>query len=178
MVLDGKRNSKWADMRTTLLESIHHLPDSKETPEDRMNLLWSLNVGAEIASHTRVIRVTEKTLVVEVAGEEWISPLKSLEKKILRTIKEHLHQENLSRIRYHVREEPRPSQIRGEYKSKPKARKTLPTMTSIPPNAELNNIQDADLRATLTRLAGKFRFLSLLMVSSLVTLCLVAFEQF
>jgi len=171
MVLDGKKKSKWADMRTTLLESLNQLPDSGEPPEDRMNFLWNLTVGSEIATHTRVIRVTEKTLVVEVTGREWIQPLKSLERKILVTLRDHLHPANLTRIRYHVNEAPWPAQKHGEHISKPKPRKTLPTMTSIPPNTELKNIQDTELRATLSRLAGKFRFLSLLMVSVLISNC-------
>jgi hypothetical protein len=59
-------------MGDVLAESIKSLPETPESEFDRINLLWSLVVGEEIGSRSRVVKVTKSTLFVEVIGHEWV----------------------------------------------------------------------------------------------------------
>ncbi|MDH5790504.1 MAG: DUF721 domain-containing protein, partial [Nitrospinota bacterium] len=70
-------------MGDVLAESIKLLPETPESEFDRINLLWSLVVGEEIGSRSRVVKVTKSTLFVEVIGHEWVPVVHTYERKIL-----------------------------------------------------------------------------------------------
>ena len=59
------------------------LPETPDSELNRINLLWSLVVGEEIANRSRVLQVVKDTLIVEVKGQEWLPVVHTYEWKIL-----------------------------------------------------------------------------------------------
>ena len=70
-------------MGDVLAESIKSLPATPDLELDRINLLWSLVVGEEIGSRSRVVKTAKGTLFVEVKGQEWVPVVHTYERKIL-----------------------------------------------------------------------------------------------
>lgn len=94
----GKKPA-WSGMRQALYGSLQEV--CATNPEHKLNrvaLLWPMVVGQEIAMRTRVHRLTEKTLFVEVEGQEWLPVVKSLESKILTEINQNNDFASFTRI--------------------------------------------------------------------------------
>lgn len=64
---------------------------------------WSAAVGKKIAAHTRAVRVTGTTLIVEVEDAVWERQLSALTPQILRNIEKSIGAGKVARVEYHVR---------------------------------------------------------------------------
>jgi tetratricopeptide (TPR) repeat protein len=154
-------------MGEVLAESIQSLPDTLDPDADlnRINLLWSLVVGEEIGSRSRVVRMVKHTLFVEVTGQEWVPVLNTYEWKILAKLNKIFDSKSFKEIMV--------TQVQGTPVSSNK-----PLKISAPPSRnkpmdkhlvareeDLKPILDPELRERLSRLSTKFRFVALALVS-------------
>ena len=84
MIKKQDLNKNWSDLSSVLFES---LPESLQ--DDQLEWLsyhWNLVVGKEIADISSIDKITKSTLYIRVQGEEWLSVLESLKKKIIQEI--------------------------------------------------------------------------------------------
>ena len=84
MIRKQDLNKNWSDLSSVLFES---LPESLQ--DDQLEWLsyhWNLVVGKEIADISSIDKITKSTLHIRVQGEEWLSALESLKKKIIQEI--------------------------------------------------------------------------------------------
>jgi predicted nucleic acid-binding Zn ribbon protein len=84
MIKKQDLNKNWSDLSSVLFES---LPESLQ--DDKLEWLsyhWNLVVGKEIADISSIDKITKSTLYIRVQGEEWLSVLESLKKKIIQEI--------------------------------------------------------------------------------------------
>ncbi|MCF8721974.1 DciA family protein [Nitrospina gracilis] len=164
---DGSgRTHRWASIRNILPDVLTAIPEQgDEDMTERIGFVWEVLVGEKLACHTRIIRVTEKTLFVQVDGPEWLAPLKALDTRILEGLNRSLRTSRFTRIHYDIRPETQPSSS----KRKPKRMRNTPLPNAnptLPVGADsLDRIQDPALKETLTRLAHKFRFVALALIA-------------
>lgn len=148
-------------MRQALYGSLQGV--SAADPEQKLNrvsLLWPIVVGQEMALRSRLVRLTEKTLYVEVEGQEWVPVLKSLESKILREINQHSDLASFTRIA--LAAVPVRKVSKKANQSSP-ASKKLYRGPAVKGNLEM--IKDLDLRNSLERIGRKMRFVTLILLA-------------
>lgn len=93
------RNPTWSGIRQALYGSLKEVNAADPAHQlNRVALLWPIVVGQELALRSRLVRLTEKTLYVEVEGQEWVSVLKSLESKILAEVNKNSDLASFTRI--------------------------------------------------------------------------------
>ena len=84
MIRKQDLNKNWSDLSSVLFES---LPESLQDDKlERLSYHWNLVVGKEIADISSIDKITKSTLHIRVQGEEWLSALESLKKKIIQEI--------------------------------------------------------------------------------------------
>ena len=84
MIKKQDLNKNWSDLSSVLFES---LPESLQDDQlEWMSYHWNLVVGKEIADISSIDKITKSTLYIRVQGEEWLSVLESLKKKIIQEI--------------------------------------------------------------------------------------------
>jgi tetratricopeptide (TPR) repeat protein len=152
-------------MGDVLAESIQSLPETPDSELNRINLLWSLVVGEEIANRSRVLQVVKDTLIVEVIGKEWVPVVHTYEWKILAKLNKIVDSKGFTEI------------IVKQGKGIP-MQSSKPLKISAPPShtqpmdkqtvdreEHLKTISDPELRERLASLSSKLRFVSLAWVS-------------
>lgn len=160
-----RRPEKWTSLRSVLPELLHDVPEQPDDHIDRIGFLWEILVGEKLASHTRITRVTDKTLTVQVDGREWLAPLKALESKILDGLHASLKRSRFTRIHYDIGpaappRSPTRKPIRMLKTQTPASNPSAPVPVASP-----DAVRDPALRDTLNRLAHKLRFVALAMVA-------------
>ncbi|CAI2719605.1 DciA family protein [Nitrospina watsonii] len=157
------RPERWATLRNVLPDLLTAIPEQQdEDVTERIGFVWEILVGEKLAGHTRITRVTEKTLFVQVDGPEWLAPLKALDTRILEGLNRSLRTSCFTRIHYDIRPETQPPSSnkrkpkRMRHTQLPEANPTLPVDVG-----SLDRIADPALKETLTGLAHKFRFVAL-----------------
>ncbi len=154
-------------MGEVLAETIKSLPDP-ETPDsdlNRINLLWSIVVGDEIGSRSRVTKVAESTLFVEVYGKEWVPVVRTYERKILLKLNKMFDSKGFIGIMV--------KQVEGIpiNSNKPLKISASPSQNqpmdkhAVAREEHLKPIPDPELRERLARLSTKLRFVALAWVS-------------
>lgn len=152
-------------MGEVLAESIQSLPETPDSELNRINLLWSLVVGEEIAHRSRVLQVVKDTLIVEVKGQEWLPVVHTYEWKILAKLNKIVDSKGFTEIIVKQGEGIPPQS------SKPLKISASPSHTqpmdkqTVDREEHLKTISDPELRERLTSLGNKLRFMSLAWVS-------------
>lgn len=160
-----KKSFGWSSMGDVLAESIKLLPETPESEFDRINLLWSLVVGEEIGSRSRVVKVTKSTLFVEVIGHEWVPVVHTYERKILAKLNKTFDSKSFMEIIVRqVDDLPANSNKPLKISVAPSHNKSMDNQT-VAQEEHLQTIADPELRERLVRLSTKFRFVALAMVS-------------
>ena len=161
----NKKTFGWSSIDEVLAESIKSLPETSGPDLDRINLYWSLVVGAEIGSRSRVTKVTKSTLFVEVNGAEWVSVLRSYQRKILNKLNKIVDSKGFTVIIIKMVDDipihPGPSQ---KVSVTPSRRQPM-DKHAMAREEHLKPISDPELRERLSRLNAKLRFVSLVLVS-------------
>ncbi|NIQ01477.1 MAG: DUF721 domain-containing protein, partial [Nitrospinaceae bacterium] len=164
---ENRGPSGWNAINRVMAEAIKHLPESPEDPLGPLNLRWSLAVGEEMAARSRVVGRTAKTLVVEVAGNEWIPVFKSYDKKIREKLNKMFDIKGVTSIKYKLAAKI-PQPIPQTVKIQTANTYDRPMNVNYDPEeASLTSIQDSQLRDSLVRLSGKFRFISVVLAGLL-----------
>ena len=152
-------------MGEVLAESIKSLPETPDLELNRINLLWSLAVGEEIGSRSRVTQAVKGTLFVEVQGQEWVPVVRTYERKILAKLNKIFDSKGFMEII--VR------QVEGipikpnkplKISASPSHNQPMDKQT-VAREEYLKPIADPELRERLSRLSNKLRFVSLAWVS-------------
>ena len=152
-------------MGDVLAESIQSLPEAPESELNRINLLWSLVVGEEIANRSRVLLVVKDTLIVEVRGKEWVPVVLTYEWKILAKLNKIVDSKGFTEIIV-KQGEGLPIQTNKPLKISAPTRHTEPMdKHTVDREEHLQTISDPELRERLASLASKLRFVSLAWVS-------------
>lgn len=165
-----RSGTHWVDMKTLIPEVLKSVPSQRDNMLEWISLHWSLSVGKEIARISRVEKESEKTLNVLVAGEEWLSTLKGMEKKILSELNGRFGRTRFSRIYFKTGEVmlKEPALTPSPEKSGASSDNPHKSQTH---KADLSLIKDPDLRKTLNRLSKKFRFTAMVLVSVFLSSC-------
>ena len=152
-------------MGDVLAQSINSLPDAPDSELNRINLLWSLAVGEEIGSRSRVTNVGKDTLFVEVMGPEWVPVVRTYEWKILAKLNKMLDSKGFKEIIVRqVENIPINSSKPLKISATPSQSQPMDKQT-VAREEHLKPISDPELRDRLTRLGSKLRFVSLAWVS-------------
>ncbi len=169
MQASPRRAKRWTSFRHLLPGVLNDLPEDPDQPEQRLQAIWVTVVGRQLAAHSRVRRVTDKTLFVQVEAEAWRTALKSLETRVLHSINRTRSGTPLTTVRY---------QIENNMTETPTTMNTpilissQPRPQSQPPeDLHLEPVQDPELKATLGRLAEKLRFVSVAFLAVLLANC-------
>ncbi len=149
-------------MRQALYGSLKEFPADPAHKLNRVALLWPMVVGQEIAMRTRLHRLTEKTIFVEVEGQEWVPVVKSLESKILAEIKKNSDFSSFTRIALEAVPASKTPKKVNESSSAPKHPYRGPAV-----KGNLEMIKDLDLRNSLERIGHKLRFVTLILLGSI-----------
>lgn len=88
----------WSGIRAVLSDSLKQIDIDPKDSLDWVSFCWGFTVGKEIASVSRVTKVSPKSLYVDVAGEEWLPALKGLKEGIIEEMRKQAGCEKLSRI--------------------------------------------------------------------------------
>ncbi len=152
-------------MGEVLAESIKSLPATPDSELNQINLLWSLVVGEEIGSWSRVVKVAKSTLFVEVKGQEWVPVLHTYERKILAKLNKMFDSKGFKEIIV--------KQVEGVpiHSNKPLKISASPSYNqpmdknTVAREEHLKPITDPELRERLARLSTKLRFVALALVS-------------
>lgn len=163
MSAGNSRPEKWTALRSVLPELLQDIPEQTGDPLERIGYLWEILVGEKLAGHTRITKVTEKTLTVQVDGHEWLGPLKTLEKQILDGLHSAIKRSRFTRIHYEIGPvSPRTRSLnRKPIRMSTTHTPTIPHTPAPVDTASLERIRDPELRGTLRRLAHKLRFVAL-----------------
>jgi tetratricopeptide (TPR) repeat protein len=160
-----KKYFGWSSMGEVLAESIKSLPEAPDSDLNRINLLWSLVVGEEIASRSRVINAAKSTLFVEVKGQEWVPVVHTYERKILAKLNKIFDSKAFMEIIVkQVEGIPINSNKPLQISASPSRNQPMDKHTVVR-EEYLKPIQDPELRERLSRLSTKLRFVSLALVS-------------
>ena len=152
-------------MGEVLAESIKSLPETPESDFDRINLLWSLVVGEELGSRSRVVKTTKSALYVEIKGQEWVPVLHTYERKILIKLNKIFDSKRFMEIIVNqVEDLPIISNKPLKISAPPSHNKSMDNQT-VAREEHLKPIADPELRERLARLGTKFRFVALALVS-------------
>ena len=98
MRLDKKNQTVFSSMREILFSSIPEIGQNTMPLHQRINFYWNLTVGPKIASVSRVQRLENKTLHIEVEDDGWKMALHPLKKKILEEINQRDYKIQISKI--------------------------------------------------------------------------------
>ena len=156
-------------MSQVLSGLVREIPAPAEDPLAWARMQWDLVVGRDLAQVTRLRRITAKTLYVDVAGPEWLAPLKTLEPRLLASMKPRLGA--FSRLVCRVVDSPEPAPAPQPAGPPETPAAAAESRDDAPDVKGLQMIQDAHLRNTLGRIARRLQFgaaflgLSFLMVS-------------
>ena len=152
-------------MGEVLAESIKSLPEDSDLDLNRINLLWSLVVGEEMGSRSRVVKMTKSTLFVEVRGQEWVPVLHTYERKILNKLNKAFDSKGFTGIMVEqVESIPINSNKPLKISASPSYNQPMDKQT-VSREEDLKTIADPDLRERLARLSTKLRFVTLALVS-------------
>jgi tetratricopeptide (TPR) repeat protein len=153
-------------MGEVLAESIKSLPaESLDSDLNRINLLWSLAVGEEMGSRSRVTKTVKSTLFVEVKGQEWVPVLRTYERKILNKLNKMFDSKGFIEIIVKQVKD-LPINSNKPFKTSVSQSHHKPMNKPIVAREEhLKPISDPELRERLSRLSTKFRFVALALVS-------------
>ena len=66
-----------------LAAAVQSLPETPDPDFNRINLHWTLAAGREIGARSRVVKIGQGTLFVEVIGAEWVPVVRTYERQIL-----------------------------------------------------------------------------------------------
>ncbi len=158
MEFQKKNKTHWFNINSTLQNSLKKIPKLSEREFDLISINWNLIVGKEISRQTRVDHFSDTALFVEVLGPEWLTPLKSLEKKILEALNRNIDKYNFQKIRFRVKPQSlKENHPKLQMKNKPIAH-PFKTMNFSNTKESTKHIKDPELKKTLVRLASKFRF--------------------
>ena len=156
-------------MAEVLAQSIQSLPATPETDLNRLALQWSLAAGAEIAARSQVVEAGKSHITVEVQGAEWIPVVRSYERKILARLNKLFDFKDFtSIILKQAKSVPKSPEASRKTPAVPEHRTQPMTHTTPALEESLAPVADADLRAQLTRLSTKLRFIALAGVSLLI----------
>jgi len=165
ILAEQRKSFGWSSMGEVLAESIKSLPETPESDLNRINLLWSLVVGEEIGSRSRVVKVAKSTLFVEVKGQEWVPVLHTYERKILNKLNKIFDTKNFTGIIVEqVESIPINSNKPLKISASPSYNQPMDKQT-VAREEHLKTIADPELRERLTRLSTKLRFVTLALVS-------------
>jgi tetratricopeptide (TPR) repeat protein len=160
-----KKSFGWSSMGDVLAQSINSLPDAPDSELNRINLLWSLAVGEEIGSRSRVTNIGKDTLFVEVKGPEWAPVVHTYEWKILAKLNKMLDSKGFKEIIVRqVEGIPINSSKPLKISATPSQNRPMDKQT-VAREEHLKPISDPELRERLARLSSKLRFVSLAWVS-------------
>lgn len=155
-------------MGEVLAASIKSLPEDSDSNLNRINLLWSLVVGEEIGSRSRVVKMTKNTLFVEVKGQEWVSVLHTYERKILNKLNKIFDSKGFTGIMVsQVESIPINSNKPLKISVSPSYNQPMNKQT-VAREEHLKTIADPELRERLARLSTKLRFVTLALVSLVI----------
>ncbi len=165
MMTSSKRQTKptWSTLGSVLSGTVNQINSNKEDQLEWFNLQWRLAVGEQLASISRIIQVTKKTLYLQVSNKDWIPAIKSLERRILSQIKN--QGDPFTRIRFME------GLITKSPPNKPIAKSNQTDSTTrshINPQeleGSLSMIKEESLKEILHRLGQKIRFISVLLLS-------------
>ncbi len=152
-----RKGNQWSGMKVLIPQTLKSIPSQRDNMLEWTSLQWSLSVGEEIAGISQVEKESAKTLHVLVAGEEWLSVLKGMEKKILFELNDRFDRARFSRILFKMGSVTRAKLMPSPTPDKSAAKKINP-LRAQSPKANLILIKDADLRKTLESLSQKIRF--------------------
>ena len=74
-------------IKSVLQEVFHHLDGGRQQREQQIILTWEKAVGPKAASHTKIQRVKNKTLVVKVDSSPWLYLLTIYKGQILKKMR-------------------------------------------------------------------------------------------
>lgn len=139
---------------------------------DRISFYWTLAVGKEVASISRVTGVSAKTLKVGVAGKEWFPALEALQKRIIREIRRQAGFEELTRITFEEVSAANTGQPGFSVPAHKKIHSKPRNLGSPPKNNEglegnLEMIHDPGLKEILSRISAKLLSTAFLLAGSL-----------
>ncbi len=158
-----KTSFGWSSINDVLAEAVRSLPETPDPDLNRINLHWTLAAGREIGARSRVVKIRQGTLFVEVIGAEWVPVVRTYERKILGKLNKIFDSKSFMAIIL-KQVEPLPGKP-GKPVTDPASPGGQPT-PSMDPNAiareeHVKPIPDPDLRERLSRLNAKLRFVAL-----------------
>ncbi len=158
-----KTSFGWSSINDVLAEAVRSLPETPDPDLNRINLHWTLAAGREIGARSRVVKIRQGTLFVEVIGAEWVPVVRTYERKILGKLNKIFDSKSFMAIIL-KQVEPLPGKP-GKPVTDPASPGRQPT-PSMDPNAiareeHVKPIPDPDLRERLSRLNAKLRFVAL-----------------
>jgi predicted nucleic acid-binding Zn ribbon protein len=100
MIRKKDLNKNWSDLSSVLFESL-----PKRLQDDQQEFLsyhWNLVVGKEIAYISKVGKMTQDTLHIQVQGAEWLPALESLKKKFIQEINSRAGKNLVKNIKFKI----------------------------------------------------------------------------
>lgn len=143
-------------MRESLSRALSGVERLPKHITDWLGFQWSLVVGKELASVTRVERLNVQTLHVAVADIAWLPALKTLEGKIISGINHQAREDILRNLVF--KEDKTMATKTNPAPLRKAAQEHFARPSENPVQGNLEMIKDADLRGILTRLEKKMRF--------------------
>jgi tetratricopeptide (TPR) repeat protein len=157
MVGQKRHKDKWSDMKAIIPDTLRGVPSQIDNMLEWLSLQWSLSVGEELASITKVERESKKTLYVLVAGDAWVPILRGMEIKILSELNSRLEVGQFTRIQFKVGQFTKNRNASG-YSPDKKSHIPKKNSSEINPKVDLNLIKDPELQNILSSLSKKFQF--------------------
>jgi len=165
-LVERKKTFGWSSIDDVLAQAVQSLPETPDSDLNRINLHWTLAAGKEIGDRSRVVKVAQGTLFVEVMGAEWVPVVATYEGKILWKLNKIFDSKGFTGI------------ILKQVKTlpgKPDKPVIVPVSPGRQPNQTLDKhavareehvkpISDPELRERLSRLNAKLRFVTLALV--------------
>lgn len=163
---EQRTSAGWSSIDDVLAKSIQSLPAAPDPDLHRINLHWSLAVGEEMATRSRVVKVCKSTLKVEVMGPEWVSVVRAYQRKILAKLNKSSDFKDITSITI-KQVEPAPRKPVQPRKAPAGAESRIQPMENnmTASDESLKSIADPELRGLLSRLGTKLRFVALACVS-------------
>lgn len=161
-----KTSFGWSSIDDVLAAAVQSLPETPDPDFNRINLYWTLAAGREIGARSRIVKIGQGTLFVEVIGAEWVPVVCTYERKILGKLNKIFDSKSFTAIIL-KQVETLPGKP-DEPVTDPASPGRHPTRP-MDPNAaareeHVKPIPDPDLRERLTRLNAKLRFVALALV--------------
>ncbi|MCZ6541315.1 MAG: DciA family protein [Nitrospinae bacterium] len=160
-----KTSFGWSSIDDVLAQAVQSLPETPDSDLNRINLHWTLAAGREIGARSRVVKIAQNTLFVEVIGAEWVAVMRTYERKILGKWNKMFKSKGFTAIIL-KQVETLPGKP-GKPVTDPASPGRHPTRP-MDPNAiareeHVKPISDPDLRERLSRLNAKLRFVALVL---------------